>query len=44
MSKAIAITRETIEVAQQNRLEIVRSIIVLTCASALILAGQTLPF
>lgn len=44
MSKAIAITRTTILEAQQRRIEIARSAIVLACGAALILAGQPLPF
>ncbi|MEM9500628.1 MAG: hypothetical protein AAF941_02160 [Pseudomonadota bacterium] len=43
MRKAIAITRAACEAAQQRKIDIARSAIVLACGAALILAGQPLP-
>ncbi|WP_256439008.1 hypothetical protein [Erythrobacter sp. JK5] len=43
MSKAIALSLSTFEVARQRRLDILRSAIVLGCGAALILAGQATP-
>jgi hypothetical protein len=44
MARAIALTRNTIEAAQARRSELVRSVVVIGCGLALILAGQPAPF
>lgn len=44
MSKAIALSRTAYETARARQIDIVRSVVVLGCGAALILAGQPLPY